>query len=457
MFIIVVSALYGLANGGIGKVNPDDCCDYPTTQCPDLIEIMIRENAYSTHTATMEVCTNKKYSACHSTVYCSVRGNDYCYNYMTNQWLSRYNASYAKQNAPSVFCTTDCFTRKDIITNKTAFEDTLCKTYGDDYIWSDFLETISAIYNIGDDDPVGVEKVLNGSTTLADLDYSQLPSVATTLCTPGVQSLIPVPHLCFNSPSGDSCAAGPISNYMKAIEGLDFTSEDPENQKALAVLYYDPDVCNDCIKIFSSELYTPFCNEDPEVACWAKGVTSIADDTVQAFCNETPACQNTSLCFFPGGKKCYMQYQILYESGYDLTNPSTLDSAAYEMICSSGYPCFSGDMSEDEYALFCVKIGNEWCAPKAFAAEQAQKEFEGMDEVAILLKYQNDPVFCNLCMEEYRPSLNTTDAELLKLLCPDMGSSPIAPTASPPTLTSSSTSLKLSSVFSIVYVVRMLL
>lgn len=200
------------------------------------------------------------------------------------------------------------------------------------------------------------------------------------------------------------------------------------------------------------------CEPLAEQICYGAATKSIEQDTVQAFCNATQRCSNTTLCFFPEGQKCYLQYQSLHMNGYDMENVTTFDSAGYQAVCSSGYPCFSRQMTLEEYGYFCTKVGDEWCAPKGLLANQVRKGFENMEQTAILAKYKDDPIFCNPCMEAYKTSLNETDAALFGLLCPNTPpptTTTSSPTASP--TTSSSTSLKLSGVLSIFYAIRMLL
>lgn len=195
-----------------------------------------------------------------------------------------------------------------------------------------------------------------------------------------------------------------------------------------------------------------------EEQCYTAGAKSIYDDTVAAFCNATPRCINTTLCFSPGGEKCYLQYSTLHENGYDLTNVSTLDSDGYQAVCAGGYACFSRDMTAEEYGWLCAKVGDEWCAPKGLLADQARQNFSNMEQTAILAQYKDDPIFCNPCMEGYKTSLNETDAALFGLLCPNTPPPTTSSPTMPPTVSnSSSTSLKLSGVLSTFFAIGMLI
>merc|ERR1711879_939521 len=112
----------------------------------------------------------------------------------------------------------------------------------------------------------------------------------------------------------------------------------------------------------------------------------------------------------------------MQQKGYDLENSTTMDNAAYDVVCPA-IACFDHYMPPNTPSLssyLCQKDKDgSWCAPKAAEAEKVIADTKDMNQAAFVKEYMNSPILCSDCMSQYESMMNDTEKLLYRTVCPN--------------------------------------
>lgn len=266
---------------------------------------------------------------------------------------------------------------------------------------------------------------------------------------------------CGNTPTSFDSICAQDENGNRCFPKLLTMMSILENTSMSSSWFLNPDICNDCTKLYRSyfnateqQQYDQLCpsNPDAETICGGKAYPYMAmgPNFVKDFCDTTPECQNTTRCISVNDTLCYQEIDNDFQQGYDLNDPTSLDDVALETICPS--PCWRLVLG-DEYSNVCLQDSDgTWCVILAYEARNLLEQTAGMEQVEIVSQYMHSPIFCNPCMELYKPvAFNETEIALYNLLCPPTDAPTAVSNTDPPTVNDGGSLYTLSGFLSIVF------